>query len=174
MRLEDKRKILESLTKQINATEHFYLTDISDLNAAQTSDLRRVCHKQNVKLVVAKNTLIRKAFEQSDKNLEELYDVLKSHTSIMFTETGNTPAKLIKEFRKKKERPAIKAAYVEQSVYIGDNQLEALINVKTKNELIADVVAILQSPMKQVVSALQSGGNIITGVLKTLSEKEQS
>lgn len=173
MRLEDKRKVVESLTKQINATEHLYLTDISDLDAEKTSDLRRICYKNDVQLVVAKNTLIRKAFEQSEKNVEELYDVLKTHTSIMFTATGNAPAKLIKEFRKKNDRPILKAAYVEESIYIGDDQLDALVNVKSKNELIGDVVALLQSPMKNVVSSLQSGGNILTGVLKTLSEKEK-
>jgi large subunit ribosomal protein L10 len=172
MKSTEKQVIIDNLKDQIDSYNHFYLTDISGLNASDTSDLRRLCFKENIKLVVAKNTLLRKALENSAKNADELYVALKGNTSVMFAETGNGPAKLIKDFSRKRKRPLLKAAFVEESVYVGENQLDALIAVKSKNELIADVVALLQSPMKTVVSQLQSGGNIIHGVLKTLGERE--
>ena len=172
MKSSEKKVIIDNLQEQINSYNHFYLTDISGLNAEKTSDLRRLCFNQNVKLVVVKNTLFRKALESSSKNVEEIYDALKGNTSVMFSENANEPAKLIKDFGKKNKKPVLKAAYVEEAVYMGENQLEALIAVKSKNELIADVIALLQSPMKTVVGQLQSGGNIIHGVLKTLGEKE--
>jgi large subunit ribosomal protein L10 len=172
MKRSDKQTIIDSLAEQINSSNHFYLTDISDLNASVTSDLRRTCFKQEIKLVVAKNTLLRKALEKSGKDFSELYEVLKGNTSVMFTNTANSPAKLIKDFSKKNKRPIFKAAYVQESVYVGESQLEALIAVKSKNELIADVIALLKSPMTTVLSQLQSGGNTIHGVLKTLGERE--
>ncbi|RIH66077.1 50S ribosomal protein L10 [Mariniphaga sediminis] len=172
MKSTEKKVIIDNLKNQIDSYNHFYLTDISGLNAADTSDLRRLCFKQDVKLVVAKNTLLRKALESSEKNTEELYDALKGNTSVMFAENGNVPAKLIKEFQKKHKKPLLKAAFVEESVYMGENQLDALIAVKSKNELIADVVALLKSPMQTVLSQLQSGGNTIHGVLETLKERE--
>lgn len=172
MKSSEKATIIDSLVEQINSSNHFYLTDISDLNAADTSDLRRICFKQNVKLVVVKNTLLRKALEKSAKQAEGLYDILKGNTSVMFTDQGNVPAKLIKDFRKTRKKPILKGAYVEESVYVGDDQLESLISLKSKNELIADVVALLQSPVQTVLSQLQSGGNILHGVLKTLEEKK--
>lgn len=172
MKRSDKQAIIDSLTEQINSSKYFYLADISELNASVTSSLRRTCFKQDVKLVVAKNTLLRKALEKSNKEVEELYGVLKGNTSVMFTETANVPAKLIKDFSKKYKRPILKGAYVEESVYVGENQLEALIAVKSKNELIGDLVALLKSPMTTVLSQLQSGGNILHGVLKTLGERE--
>lgn len=172
MKSSEKATIIDSLVEQINSSNHFYLTDISALNAADTSNLRRLCFKQNVKLVVVKNTLLRKALEKSDKQAEGLYEILKGSTSVMFTDQGNVPAKLIKDFRKTRKKPLLKAAYVEESVYIGDDQLESLISLKSKNELIADVVALLNSPVQTVLSQLQSGGNILHGVLKTLEEKK--
>jgi large subunit ribosomal protein L10 len=172
MKSSDKKVIINNLQEQIDSYNHFYLTDISGLNAENTSNLRRLCFKQNVKLVVVKNTLLRKALESSKKNVEEIYDALKGNTSVMFTADANVPAKLIKDFSKKYKKPVLKAAYVQESVYIGADQLDALIAVKSKNELIADVVALLQSPMKTVIGQLQSGGNIIHGVLKTLGERE--
>lgn len=172
MKSSDKKVIIDNLQEQIDSYSHFYLTDISGLNAENTSNLRRLCFKQNVKLVVVKNTLLRKALESSNKNVEEIYDALKGNTSVMFTADANVPAKLIKDFSKRHKKPVLKAAYVQESVYIGADQLDALIAVKSKNELIADVVALLQSPMKTVIGQLQSGGNIIHGVLKTLGEKE--
>jgi large subunit ribosomal protein L10 len=172
MKRTEKEVIINDLQEQINSYSHFYLTDISGLNAEDTSDLRRLCFKQDVKLVVAKNTLFRKALESSEKNADELYDALKGNTTVMFTETGNAPAKLIKDFRKKHNRPILKAAFVEEAVYMGENQLETLVTVKSKDELLADVVALLQSPMQTLLSQLQSGGNTIHGVLETLKEKE--
>ncbi|NLB25117.1 MAG: 50S ribosomal protein L10 [Bacteroidales bacterium] len=172
MKRSDKQVLVKNLQEQIDSYNHFYLADISGLNAADTSKLRRLCFKENIKLVVTKNTLLRRALESSDKNAEELYGVLKGNTSVMFTEVGNAPAKLIKEFRRKHKRPLLKGAYVEESAYLGEEQLNALIAVKSKNELIADVVALLKSPMQTLLSQLQSGGNTIHGVLETLKERE--
>jgi len=172
MKSSEKQVIIDNLKEQLDSYDHFYLTDIAGLNAEDTSALRRLCFKQDVKLVVVKNTLLRKALENSGKNNEEIYDALKGNTSVMFTASGNAPAKLIKEFTKTHKKPVLKAAYVEESVYMGADQLEVLVAVKSKNELIADVVALLQSPMKTVVGQLQSGGNIIHGVLDTLKAKE--
>ena len=172
MRREDKNTIITGLTEQINSASHFYLTDISELNAADTSNLRRKCFEKEVELVVVKNTLLRKALEKSEGNFEELYEILKNSTSIMFCETGNTPAKLIKDFRREHERPVLKAAFVEESIYLGDEQLDMLSSLKSKDELIGDVLALLQSPMTSLLSALQSGGNNMAGALKTLAEKE--
>jgi large subunit ribosomal protein L10 len=175
MKRPDKQTIIDNLVQEINSYNHFYVTDIEALNAENTGNLRRLCYQKDVKLIVVKNTLLIKALEASDKNASELFTVLKGNTSLMFSNTGNVPAKLIKEFRTKNKRlvkPVFKAAYVEESVYVGENQLEALINLKSKEELIGDVIALLQSPAKNVISALQSGGQTIVGVLKTLSEKE--
>jgi large subunit ribosomal protein L10 len=171
MRLEEKNTIVDSLTQKLKEYEHFYLTDTAQLNAADTSDLRRKCFEYDIKLVVVKNTLLKRALEQSEGNFEELYPVLKGTTSIMFANSGNSPAKLIKEFRKQHDKPLLKGAYVQESVYLGDNMLDALISIKTKQELIGDIILLLQSPAKNVISALQSGGNKIHGVLETLSKK---
>jgi large subunit ribosomal protein L10 len=171
MRKEKKNQLVDSIAEQLNNSPTIYITDISDLNAETTSNLRRLCFKRDIKLVVVKNTLLKRAMEKSDKNLEELYVALKGSTSLMFAEAGNAPAKLIKEFRKKADRPYLKGAYVEEVSYLGNDQLEMLINIKSKNELIADLIALLQSPAKQVVSGLQSGGQKLTGILKALSEK---
>ncbi len=164
--------IIQELTEKLNKYAHFYIADISDLNAADTSDLRRKCFDKSINLMVVKNTLLRKAFEQSEKNFEDLYDVLKDSTSVMFSETGNVPAKLIKEFRKSHERPVLKAAFVEESFYFGDDQVDILSQLKSKEELIGDIILILQSPAQKVISSLQSGGGKLAGILKTLSEKE--
>ena len=175
MKRSEKQAIIDNLVQEINSYSHFYLADIAELDAEKTSALRRICFQKDVKLIVVKNTLLKRALEASEKNAEELFDVLKGNTSLMFCDTGNVPAKLISEFRKKNKKlgkPVFKAAYVEESVYVGEDQLEALINVKSKEELIGDIIAILQSPAKNVISALQSGGQTIVGVLKTLSEKE--
>jgi large subunit ribosomal protein L10 len=172
MKSTEKKVVIDNLQEQIDSYSHFYLTDISGLNAADTSDLRRLCFKQGVKLVVAKNTFMRKALENSNKNAEGLYDALKGNTSVMFSEVGNEPAKLIKEFRKRHNRPLFKAAFVEESVYLGEDQLEKLVAIKSKNELIADVISLLNSPMRNLLSQLQSGSNIIYGVLETLKERK--
>jgi large subunit ribosomal protein L10 len=172
MRREEKDVIIENLAQRLNDTKHFYLTDISELNAEETSNLRRKCFEKEISLLVVKNTLLRKAMEKSEGAYDDLYDVLKDSTSIMFCETGNTPAKLIKELRKTMERPLIKAAFVEESIYIGDDQLEALSKIKSKDELLGDLLMLLQSPATSLVSALASSGNKMAGALKTLSEKE--
>ncbi|MEN8202232.1 MAG: 50S ribosomal protein L10 [Bacteroidota bacterium] len=172
MRREEKDVIIANLAERLNDTKHFYLTDISELNAEETSNLRRKCFEKEVSLLVVKNTLLRKAMEKSEGDFNDLYDVLKDSTSIMFCETGNAPAKLIKEFRKTMEKPVLKAAFVEESIYIGDDQLEALSNIKSKDELLGDLAMLLQSPAINLVSALASGGSRLAGALQTLSEKE--
>lgn len=171
MRKEDKQLLIESLAKLLTDNNNFYLTDISSLNAEDTSNLRRLCYKNGIKMRVVKNTLLRKAMEKVDRGYDELYVALKGNTSIMFAEAGNAPAKAIKDFRKKSERPILKGAFIEETVYLGDENLEFLTSIKSKDELIADIIALLQSPAKNVVSALQSGGQTLTGILKTLSEK---
>ena len=175
MRKENKKQLIEFLTQQLSDVNNFYLTDISTLNAEDTSDLRRLCFKYGIKLQVVKNTLLKKAMENVDKDLDEFYGALKGDTSVMFTESGNGPAKLIKEFRKKfkTDRPILKGAFIEEMTYLGEDQLDFLVSIKSRDELIADVIALLQSPVKNVVSALQSGGNTLTGILTTLSEKPE-
>jgi large subunit ribosomal protein L10 len=172
MTRDEKQQVIDNLAQQINEAKHFYITDTSELNAEDTSLLRRKCFEKDIKLMVVKNTLFKKALEKCGEGYNSLFDVLKESTSIMFTETGNVPAKLIKEFRKTYEKPILKAAYVEESVYIGDNQLDALSTLKSKEELIGDIIVILQSPAKNVISGLQSGGGTLAGIVKTLSERE--
>ena len=172
MTREEKSQVIEVLTGTLTDNRVIYLADISGLNAADTSNLRRACFKANVKLAVVKNTLLAKAMESSDKDFGELPDVLKGNTSLMLSESSNAPAKVIKEFRKgKREKPILKGAYVEESVYVGDDQLENLVNIKSKEELLGEIIGLLQSPAKNVISALQSGGGKIHGILQTLSEK---
>jgi len=173
MKKEDKSAIIKQLESTINEYAHFYLADIGGLNAAETSELRRVCYKQDIKLVVVKNTLLQKALESSTVDFNEIYGSLKGDTSMLLSNIGNAPAKLIKDFSKasKSKKPVLKAAYVEESFYIGENQLDALVSIKSKNELLGELIGLLQSPAKNVVSALQSGGTTIHGVLKTLSER---
>lgn len=172
MNRDEKNRIIDNLTDSISQAKHFYLADISNLNAETTSKLRRACFERNITLVVVKNTLLQKALEKFEGKFEGLYDVLKDSTSIMFTEKNNIPAKLIKEFRKTGPKPVLKAAFVEESIYIGDDQLDALSGIKSKEELIGDLVFLLQSPARNVLSALQSGGSKLAGIVKTLSEKE--
>ncbi|SDR03823.1 50S ribosomal protein L10 [Flagellimonas zhangzhouensis] len=172
MTREEKATVIEDLTAQLAETPNIYLADISGLNAVDTSNLRRACFKANIKLAVVKNTLLAKAMEASDKEFGELPEVLKGNTSMMLSETGNAPAKLIKNFRKKSERPVLKGAFIEEAVYIGDENLDALVNIKSKEEVIGDIIGLLQSPAKNVISGLKSGGGKLAGILKTLSEKE--
>lgn len=175
MRKEDKAIVIEKLGETLKAYPHFYLVDVTGMNAARTSALRRQCFKNEVKMVVVKNTLLHKAMEASGIDYSPLYDVLKGTTAVIFTTVANAPAKMLKEFNAKNPKgvtiPELKAAYAEESFYIGADQLEALISIKSKNELIADIVAMLQSPMQSVVSALESGASTIHGVLETLAEK---
>ncbi len=172
MRKEDKGKIIDSLAEQIQGSAHFYLADIGDLNAAVTAELRRKCFEQDIKLVVVKNTLLTKALEKINFEHTEILSVLNGNTSIMFSNTGNGPAKLIKDFAAKNKKPVLKAAFVEQSVYVGAENLETLINIKSKEELVGDIIALLQTPARNVIGALQNGGHKLSGVVKTLSERE--
>lgn len=172
MTKEEKNQVIEKMSVKLAENPHFYLTDISDLTVEDSNSLRGAFHKQGIRVEVIKNTLLKKAMEKVEgKDLTELYSLLTGPTSIMFTETGNAPAKVIKEFRKKYPKPLLKAAYVEESIYIGDDQVEALASLKSKDELVAEVIALLQSPANNVVSALQSSGGKLAGILKTLSEK---
>ena len=171
MTREEKSQVIEQLTAQLTENPTIYLADISGLDAGNTSNLRRACFKAGVKLSVVKNTLLAKAMESSDKDFGDLTETLKGNTSLMFAEVANAPAKVIKEFRKKSEKPVLKGAYVEESVYVGDDQLDALVDIKSKEELIGEIIGLLQSPAKNVISALKSGGGTIAGIVKTLSER---
>ncbi len=173
MKKEDKQKIIQKIADNLQEYENFYLTDIATLDAAKTSTLRRECSKQEIKLMVVKNTLLQKALESLDGNYDELYPILKGNTAIMFSNVANAPAKLIDKYKKEKI-PALKGAYVQESFFIGAETLPTLVNIKSKTEVIGDVIALLQSPAKNVISALQSGGSLLHGVLQTLSEKEQA
>ena len=172
-RREEKEEIVNNLIEDIKNTSHFYLADISGLNAEETTELRRKCFENDLKLTVVKNTLLKRAFDAVDFSADELEQVLEGPTSLILTEKGNTPAKLIKEFRKKKDKPLLKGAYVEESFYIGDDKLEDLAKIKSKEELLGDLILQLQSPMNNVISSLKSGNDILAGVVKTLSEKEE-
>lgn len=172
MTKEEKTQAIDQLAGELQEKSIFYLADISELPVETSNKLRRLAFNKEVSLKVVKNTLLRKAMEKvEDKDFSELYDVLKGNTSIMFSEVGNAPAKLIKEFRKKEDKPILKAAYVEESVYVGDEKLDQLASLKSKDELIADVILLLQSPMKNVVSGLQSSQQTVSGLLKALEEK---
>jgi large subunit ribosomal protein L10 len=173
MRKEDKQVLIDSILSELKACPNFYLTDVSDLNAEKTSQLRRQCFNSGVKMIVVKNALLHKAMQQMEKDYEGLYDVLKGSTALMLCETGNAPAKLIKNFRKTSDRPILKGAFIEECCYVGDDMLDALCSIKSKNDLIADVIALLQSPMKNVISGLQSGGHKLSGILETLSERPE-
>jgi len=171
MTREEKSRVIEDLTAQLASSNVVYLADISGLDAESTSNLRRACFKAGIQLNVVKNTLLEKAMEASEFEYGDLPSVLKGNTSIMIAESGNAPAKLIKEFRKKSDKPILKGAFIHQAVFIGDNQLDALIALKSKEEVIGEIIGLLQSPAKNVVSALKSGGSTIAGLVKTLSER---
>jgi large subunit ribosomal protein L10 len=173
MTREEKSKVIKVLTAELAENSNLYLTDISGLNAATTSALRRACFKANIRLAVVKNTLLEKAMEASDKDFGDLPTILKGNTSVMYSETGNAPAKVIKAFRKKSDKPLLKGAYIEEAVYLGDDQLDMLVDIKSKEELIGEIIGLLQSPAKNVVSALQSSGSKLSGILKTLSSKQE-
>ena len=171
MKKEEKIKVINDLTLKLKETKTLYLTDISGLNASQTTALRRACHKANVKLSVVKNTMLSRAMDASDKNFGEIKNVLKGNTSLMFSESGNVPAKVIKDFRRKLDKPILKAAFIEEAIYIGDDQIDTLIAIRSREELIGEIIGLLQSPAKNVVSALKSGSSNLSGILKTLSER---
>ena len=171
MKKDDKVNVIAQIGDVMKEYAHFYLVDVTAMNAAATNAMRAKCYKQEVKMLVVKNTLLKKAFDAAEVDFSPLYPCLTGTTAMLLCNTANVPAKLIKDVAGKAEVPALKGAYAEESFYVGAEQLEALINIKSKNELIADVVALLQSPIKNVVSALQSGGDTIHGVLKTLGER---
>lgn len=171
MTREEKLNVIQDLTAQLGENSTIYLADISGMNAETTSALRRACYKADIKLAVVKNTLLAKAMEASDKDFGDLPEVLKGSTSLMFSETGNAPAKLIKTFRKKSNKPLLKGAYIAEAIYIGDDQLNALESIKSKDEMVGEIIGLLQSPAKNVISGLKSGGGKLAGILKTLSEK---
>ncbi len=166
-----KAQGIKDLTEDLSSVKSLYLTDITGLDAVQTTALRRACYKANIKLSVVKNTLLAKAMEASQTDFGELQGVLKGNTSLMFSEAGSAPAKLIKNFRKKSDKPILKGAFIEEAIYIGDDQIDLLESIKSKEELIGDVIAILKSPVKNVISALQSGGTNLSGIIKSLSER---
>jgi large subunit ribosomal protein L10 len=172
MNKEDKSLLVKELTQNITDYSHFYVVDAGGLNSGKTSNLRRECFKKEIKMMVVKNTLFVKALDQIEGDFAPLNDALVGSTAIFFSNVGNMPAKLIKEFGKANKKPILKGAYVEECLYVGEENLDALVNIKSKDELIGDIVALLQSPAKNVISALQSGGSTIHGVLKTLAEKE--
>ena len=171
MTKEEKILEIESLTTRLKDVKNLYLTDIAGLNAMETSSLRRACFKAGIKLSVVKNTLLERAMKDSGKDFGELKDLLKGNTSLMFSESGNGPAKIIKDFRKKSDKPILKGAFIEESVYVGDDQINNLVSIKSREELIGEIISILQSPAKNLISALKSGGGKVSGILKSLSER---
>lgn len=178
MTKQEKTAVIQELSATLTDSKYFYVTDCSDLTVEKVNDLRRICFEKGVKLKVYKNTLIKKALEkaaeQNEKDYTPLYDVLKGASAIMFTETGNVPAKIIKEFREDNEKPVLKAAFIESDVYVGDDQIDALSSLKSKEELIADVILLLESPIKNLMGSLQSGGNTVSGLLKALEERGEA
>ena len=173
MTKEQKQSMIDELSDSLDNNSVIYITDISELDAAATSALRRQCFAKNIKLSVVKNSLLKKAMDNvQGKDFKELYDVLPGPTAIMLSEVGNVPARVIKDFRKKNDKPLLKGAFVEESIYVGDDQLGTLVDIKSKDELIGEIIGLLQSPAKNVISALNSGKSTIAGVVKTLSEKE--
>jgi large subunit ribosomal protein L10 len=171
MTREEKNQAINVLVENLSKYNNFYITDISSLSVEKTNQLRRLAFKQNIPMNVAKNSLIKKALERMDGDYSPIFEALKGSTAIMYSDTGNVPAKLIKEFRRTSDRPILKGAWIDSSVFIGDQNVDVLVALKSKNELIGDLIALLQSPAKNVVSALQSGGQKLSGILKTLEEK---
>ncbi|QJP33252.1 50S ribosomal protein L10 [Nonlabens sp. Ci31] len=171
MTREQKANVIQDLTATLGENSTIYLADISGLNASDTTNLRRACFKANITMSVVKNTLLAKAMDASDKDFGELPDLLKGNTSIMLAEVANAPAKVIENFRKKSDKPLLKGAYIEEAIYVGDDKISALSNIKSKEEMIGQIIGLLQSPAKNVISALQSGGGKLAGILKTLSER---
>ncbi len=172
MNKEEKYELVQALTEQIKDYGNFYVTDTSDLSVAKINSIRRKCFESDIEIQVVKNSLIKKALEAVGGEYEGLFDVLKGQSSLLFSRTGNAPAKLIKQLRKEGDKPVLKAAYIDSAVFIGDNQLDTLTKLKSKEELVGEIIGLLQSPAKNVISALQSGGNTLAGLVKTLQERE--
>ena len=172
MTKEEKINMINTIKSELDNSANIYLTDCSGLNADSTSKLRRECFKSNIKLSVVKNTLLSRAMDDVDKDFGDLKSQLAGNTALMFSESGNAPAKVIKKFRKNFEKPILKGAFIEESIYIGDDVLDTLVNIKSKEELIGEVITLLQSPAQNLISALKSSGTKLSGVIKTLSEKD--
>lgn len=175
MRKEEKNIIIGNIAEQLKSHPHFYITDISGLNAVKTYELRKICNEREIKLMVVKNTLLQKALERIEFNETDLFPTLKGSTAVMFTHTANSPAKLIKEFRKssKSDKPLLKSAYAQECLFVGEQTLDELVSIKSREELIGDIVGLLQSPARNVISALQSSGQKLSGILQTLSERPE-
>ncbi len=174
MKREEKDVIIGEITVLLDKYPSIYITDTTSLSVAKTNQLRRLCFNRGVKMLVAKNTLIQKAMEKKDADrYQELFVSLKGTSAMMFSEVGNVPARLIKEFRKGTDKPVLKGAWIDTAIFLGDNQLETLVNLKSRNELIGDIIALLQSPAQNVISALSSGGGKLAGIIKTLSERPE-
>ena len=171
MNKEEKHELVLTLTEQIKEYGNFYITDTSNLTVAKVNDIRRKCFESDITMQVAKNTLIKKAMEASEGDFSPIFDVLKGSSTILFTKSATAPAKLIKQLRKGGAKPILKAAYIDSAIFIGDNQIDALTKLKSKEQLIGEIIGLLQSPAKNVVSALQSGGNTLAGLVKTLQER---
>jgi large subunit ribosomal protein L10 len=171
MKQEEKSLIIDKIAKDLADYPHVYITDISGFNVETVNQLRRQCYRRNIKLKVVKNTLLKRAMEQSSVDYSEIYPALKGVSSIMLSETGNAPATLIREFRVKNKKPLVKAAFIEECTYFGDEQLDYLCAIKSREDLIGDLVGLLQSPARNVIAALQSGGGKLAGIVKTLSER---
>jgi len=174
MTREEKSKAITEITDVLSQNQIIYLTDISGLNSIETSNLRRLCYKSGVKLEVMKNTLLEKAMTSSEKDFGELLETLKGNTSVMVSDIGNAPAKVIKDFRKKSDKPILKGAIIESDIYLGDEQLDLLVAIKSKEELIGDIILLLQSPARNVISALKSSGSKLSGIIQTLSNREEA
>jgi large subunit ribosomal protein L10 len=171
MNKEEKHDLVLALTVQMKEFGNFYITDTSDLTVAKVNNIRRKCFESDITMQVAKNSLIKKAMEAAGGDFSPIYDVLKGSSSILFSKSATAPAKLIKQLRKAGDKPVLKAAYIDSAIFIGDNQLDTLINLKSKEQLIGEIIGLLQSPAKNVISALQSGGNKLAGIVKTLQER---
>jgi len=171
MNKEEKYDLVLALTEQMKEFGNFYITDTSNLTVAKVNHIRRQCFESDITMKVAKNSLIKKAMENIEGDFAPMYDVLKGSSSILFSKSATAPAKLIKQLRKKGDKPVLKAAYIDSAIFVGDNQLDTLINLKSKEQLVGEIIGLLQSPAKNVISALQSGGNILAGVVKTLQER---
>ncbi len=171
MKKEEKYEVVNALAEQIREYGNFYITDTSNLTVAKVNSIRRKCFESDIKILVAKNSLIKKAVETIGGDFTPMYDALKGSSSVMFSKSSTAPAKLIKELRRSGEKPLLKVAYIDSAFFIGDNQLDTLVNLKSKEQLVGEIIGLLQSPAKNVISALQSGGNILAGVVKTLQER---
>ena len=171
MNKEEKHDLVLALTEQMKEYGNFYITDTSNLSVAKINNIRRKCFESDITMKVAKNSLIKKAMEAAGGDYSPIFEVLKGSSSILFSKSATAPAKLIKQLRKGNEKPILKAAYIDSAIFIGDNQIDTLIKLKSQEQLIGEIIGLLQSPAKNVISALQSGGNILAGVVKTLQER---